>query len=307
MSAAEETLLDDFIKVKLGTDALTKLEHQSRGGNNNSKGNNHEQYFAVYKLAKHYSEALSDDVEISSQDRAFVDDLVVLNKSKNSKKSYQLKDSAAVYWHKKKGICPYFQRQYIVDTEHYQITDSETILVLAQSNVYELRKQDIPTSISAHTKCLHFANSNSVNEMLLENPDFKNAISKLCVLPDEIDKLEVIVQILMGAWSTHNKTERSVHKLIELATSTAKPDFFKSETSSLALDSNVIRILDSIDNLRYEVIDNCLKYNYGDFEGLVRCKLGTTQFQAICDEIVSQQPTEALKLCLILMGTGDGA
>ena len=146
---AKQGSLDEFVENKLGKDALTNLTKQDIGGNNNEKGNHHEQLFAIYNLAKFYMHAQNDEeIEISSQDKAFVDDLVIFNKTQNKKRSYQLKDSKAVYWHKAKGISPYFSRQYLIDTKYYNVANAKTILVLANKDTFRLRSSDIPRSIN---------------------------------------------------------------------------------------------------------------------------------------------------------------
>lgn len=66
MSAAEDLRLDGFVKAEFGVDALTKLDNQSQGGDNNSKGNQHEQRFAVYKLAKAHGEKPNDVIQFDA-------------------------------------------------------------------------------------------------------------------------------------------------------------------------------------------------------------------------------------------------
>jgi hypothetical protein len=304
MDTAENLMLDNFVKENIGEDALKSLIHQNRGGDSNARGNNHENYFAVFKLAKSFNDTPNDDLEITSQDKAFVDDLVVLNKTKNSKVSYQLKDSKAVYWHKTKGISPYFSRQYKTDKLYYNLDDSETVLVLAQKNVFTLRNKDIPEKISSHTRCMHFPNLDSANKMLLENPDFKNEIEKLCVTPNQTDKLEIIVKFLLGAWFTHNNTEKKISRLIELAKEGVQPDFFKSESNAMELEPQISKILDNIDGITYIIEGDYLSYRYGDFEGIVRYKLDTPEFKLICNTLIKQQPNTAMDLFSILMGSG---
>jgi|TARA_R110001583_G_scaffold59932_6_gene178404 hypothetical protein len=305
MNIAANLTLDAFVKESIGEDALQSLIKQCIGGNNNAKGNNHENYFAIYKLVKSFNDTPNDDIEISSQDRAFVDDLVVLNKTKNSKISYQLKDSKTVYWHKAKGISPYFKRQYKIDMLYYHLKSSETVLVLAQKNVFLLRSKDIPSNITSHTRCMYFPNQDSANKMLLENSDFKNEIRKLCVTPDQTDKLEIIVKFLMGAWFTHNKTEKKINRLLELAKEGVQPDFFKLGINSLKLDPQTSKILDKIDGMTYTIDNNFLNYQYGDFEGIVRHKLDTPEFKLLCDTLTKQQPSDAMTLFSILMGSGE--
>ena len=229
--------LEDFVRDHLGADRLVDLNNQSKGGDNNAKGNRHETFFAAYKLAESYTEFPEDDIEISSQEKAFVDDLTIVNFTKNSKQSYQLKDSKRVYWHKSKGIAPYFRDQYKIDLNHFNVDSSKTTLVLAQENVYELRNKDIPENIKHHTECVLFKNSETANKMLLNNQDFKDVVSKFCAYPTQTDKLEIVLQNLVGTWTTHNKEKKKVSEFIDLAKKAANPDFFKDSNDNYSISN----------------------------------------------------------------------
>jgi hypothetical protein len=296
--------IDKFVKDNLGDKALEKLNYQTTGGNNNAKGNRHEQFFAVYKLAELSVSFSGDDIDISSQDKAFVDDLTILNKTKQTKISFQLKDSKTVYWHKSKGISTYFIDQYKLDTLFHKIADAKTILVLAQENVYGLRSVDIPKSIEQHTECLLFKNPETVNRMLLENIDFRKAVGAMCAYPDEIDKIEVVTQLILGSWVTHKENKKSVAEFINLAKKGANPDFFKDDSNKHSLDTRVSKILDKIDEITYTIGNGYLNYNFGSFSGQVRAKLGTSSFDKICSDIIKQNPTDPMELCKVLMQTG---
>jgi len=305
MTGAKKLIpLDQFVFSRLGAECLSKLEYQARGGDNNSKGNNHESFFSTYQLAKNYVENPDDDIEIRSQERAFVDDVVVLNLSKNSKYSYQLKDSKRVYWNKSKGISPYFRDQYKIDKEFYKIDCSKTILVLAQERVYKLRKKDIPKKIESHTKCVLFKNSDSANRILMENSDFMNVVSQFCVYPEEPDKVEVVLQCLLGAWVTHNKTESKMSELIGLARKSANPDFFINSQINNSLSLEFTEVLDNIDGLSYKIVNGYLNYNVKSFSGSVRVRVESHEFNVLCETIVEENPKDALTLFRFLMKVG---
>lgn len=308
MSAAEKIQLDEFVEAKLGADALKALCNQSRGGDNNQKGNRHEQFFAVYKLAKYFGESPTDCIEISSQDRAFVDDLVVLNKSKDIKRSYQLKDSKSVYWHNKKGIKPYFKRQHIIDKEFHKNSESETVLVLANENTFKLRSSDIPRDIKKHTRCLHFPNFDTINELIVSNKEFRDAIGQLCAWPDDTSKIEVVAQLLLGAWASKNYTVRSAKDLVDSAKMGADPNFFCVRGSELKIDEDLKNILDNLRKLNYDVRSGLLTYSVaGGLSGYIEHKVGTPEFKALSEKIVDEHPTEELSLLRILFEHGDGA
>jgi len=306
MIKSDRQAFETFVSKKLGADVLKTLNNQNRGGKNNAKGNRFEQFFAVYKMAKLYYEAKNDDIEISSQsDCTFVDDLIVYNKTVGKKTSYQLKDSKKVYWHNNKGISPYFSRQYQLDMEFHELNASETVLVLADDSVYKLRSTDIPANIRSHTRCIHFSNLDTVNQMLMDNLNFKKAISHVCAYPDELDKLEVVTRQLIGVWAADSQAEKSLRKLMALARS-SKPDFFKLEHDDiLPLDSDIKALLDGIDGLYYEIREGYLHYSYRNFKGQVKPRNGTPEFLSICEVIRTTRPTTAMDFMIILMGTGE--
>lgn len=296
--------LEDFVRDNLGADRLVNLNNQSKGGDNNAKGNRHETFFAAYKLAESYIESPEDDIEISSQEKAFVDDLTIMNFTKNSKQSYQLKDSKKVYWFKAKGIAPYFRDQYKVDLNHFNVDSSKTTLVLAQENVYKLRNKDIPESIKHHTECVLFKNSETANKMLLNNQNFKDVVSKFCAYPTETDKLEIVLQNLVGTWTTHNKEKKKVSEFIDLAKKAANPDFFKDSNSNYSISDKLSQILDNIDGLSYTIHNGFLNYEINDFSGIVRSKIGTPEFEKLSETIIERNPSDIMSLLGFLMGSG---
>jgi hypothetical protein len=298
------TPLDDFVRVNLGPDRLENLNAQSRGGANNSKGNKHEGFFATYRLAKSHVDNPKDDIEISTQCKAFVDDLVVSNLSTNSKRSYQLKDSQRVYWHNAKGIFPYFRDQYEIDKKFYGVDCSKTILVLAHKDVYDRRNKDIPQEIKPHTECMLFKNSDSANKILLENDDFRDVVSKFCAFPEESDKLEFVLQNLYGAWVTHNTQIKKVSELINLAKNAANPDFFIDTKNTYTLSPEFQGTLDKIGGLSYIIANGYLNYKVKSFSGSVRAKIGSPEFDNLCETIVKVSPKDAQTLFSFLMKVG---
>ena len=300
--------IDNFVKETFGEDAHVRLNRQRVGGNNNEKGNAHELLFAVYKMAKYYSEAQNDEILIEGQAAGFVDDLTITKPSNNTKVSYQLKDSKRVYWNGNKGIEPYFKFQRSIDLNHSNFSEeSETVLVLANHDVYTRRNADIPASISSHTRCIHFANPSSPNQLLLDDEAFRAAIAQLCVSND-IDKLGTVIQHLMGAWLAHHNNITNVVELVDLAKQHAAPDFFNDgQNVDQELERDVCLVLDSVNGLKYEVKGSILYYSCNGFEGQVKPQIGTNEFLTICDAIKNETPTDVFALLSILMRTGEDA
>jgi hypothetical protein len=308
MVTAQDIELDDFIVSRFGTNALQKLNNQVRGGNNNEKGTIHEQQFAIYKLAKFYNESANDDIEISSQVRAFVDDLVILNKTSNEKRSYQLKDCLSISWNSESsGIAPYFYRQHAIDTQVLDIGLSETFLVNANENVHDRRKDDIPEHIENHTYCMHFPNE-TLSWLLANNTYFRQEMNKLCSFPDNDDKLLSVSETLMGVWCRNRNTDTKINDLIARARTNANPDFFRPlADEELDLDENLTIILDSFEEFSYRITGGFFVYSYRAFSGQFKFKIGTDSFQRIRDAIINERPNTAKELLMLLLSTGDEA
>jgi hypothetical protein len=309
MATAQDTELDAFITARFGLSALTKLNNQVRGGDSNEKGTTLEEHFAIYKLAKFYNESANDDVEISSQVRAYVDDLVIENKTSNTKRSYQLKDSLKVSWNSKVGIAPYFHQQYEIDTNLLGLVQSKTLLVNAIEDVHKKRLNDIPENIQGHTICMYFPNE-TLSWLLSNNPSFRQEMGRLCSFPDDDDKLLSVSEILIGVWCGRNRRsedDKKVNNLINRARNNADPDFFlPTADEQVELDTGIKEILDSFEEISYRITGGFLVYGYRGLSGQVKSKIGTAPFNNIFDVIINESPNTVAKLLTLLMGTGDG-
>ena len=89
MNSAVQLSLDEFVKSQLGSSALKSLRNQNTGGKNNEKGARHECRYAIYQIAKAVDDLDFDQIRIDSQTKAFVDDLIVINKARYALKSIQ--------------------------------------------------------------------------------------------------------------------------------------------------------------------------------------------------------------------------
>ncbi|MDX1695988.1 MAG: hypothetical protein R3208_19640 [Ketobacteraceae bacterium] len=299
--------LSEFIKShqKLGRQALKSLKNQIRGGENNAKGSRHENYFAVFQIAVRFPSALTRRIFISAQADAFVDDLVVVDQEAGARLSYQLKDAVAVDWRGTKGILGYFFRQHILDCEYHQMPDARTVLVLGNQQVYEKLKASVPEAIAAHTDVIYFENTESPNRLLLSNPEFRKAVEALCI-SSAVDKLEMIVQGLLGAWMACSPVEQDLEKIVQKAIRQTRPNLFRNFYSEEDdLDPDFRAIIDSIDGLRYEVTNGSFSYSVGGFTGVIPHRVGSEEFRQLCNRIVSARPESALKLVEALMGVSD--
>ena len=306
MNSAVQLSLDEFVKSQLGSSALKSLRNQNTGGKNNEKGARHECRYAIYQIAKAVDDPNFDQIQIDSQTKAFVDDLIVINDATDNKQSFQLKDSPSITWGK---VSTHFERQHKIDITYEKRTASKTILVVAHEKSFRNRSKTIPHSIKKHTECHHFPNPESLNQLFIECPDFKKSIGKLCVWPNETDKLIPVAQCLIGAWDAHKNTLSSVKDFIDMARTSANPDYFRVESTTISqsqLDSEIKTMLDSFGFLDYQVNNGYLEYSAPGtgFKGTIRDKVDTDSFRAIMEKVKKDQPTELIELLQILMSDG---
>lgn len=296
--------LEHFVKShhKLGWNKLKKLKNQTRGGESNEKGGRHERYFAVFQLAKHFPVALRADVTINHQAEAYVDDLVVINKSEGTKFSYQLKDSATVSWRGKRGIVGYFTQQHILDAEYHGIPAAITVLVLGNKKAFDKLSSNIPKEIDAHTEVLYFENCESPNKLLLCHSEFRSSIEQLCVSSD-LNQLEMIVQGLLGAWEAHKSTVQDLELIVQKAIAQMKPNVFKNfDGHEVELNPDFKAIVDSIDGLSYEVTNGGFKYTFHSRNGVLEGLVNPEEFEGLCEKVILCKPNTAMELMEVLMG-----
>lgn len=176
------------------------LKRKHQGGKNNSKGNQYEDFYAVYCLALLMDEYISrwDTVLLTSQVAdAFVDDLLI-EKPTSEKLYHQLKDVKALTW-KSERLEPDFKRQMEISQEkgeHFQLH----LIYSAKDSPLE----EIPEEISSYTRAVYFPACESLNQLLLSYNPFKNAISKIAAKGEDTrnDELFGLAGALLGAWNS---------------------------------------------------------------------------------------------------------
>lgn len=259
----------------LGNEHAQYLKNKLRGGKSNEDGSRYEDNFAVFKLAECIHQVISGeaspDLQVSCQVPCFVDDYMIYNPTKNSRESFQLKNSANVSWSTNKHpIEKDFMFHYQLD-KAAGITDSKTILAVSSERTYRKLDESIPEHISEHTQCVYFKDYPSVNQALLDGDELREALSKISSV-DETDKLSHLHTVMKGVWSDYKGYFSDVGSLIEKIEA-IKPKYLRSGEEPLVLNSEVEKILNEIDGFSYKILDNNLSFEYscdkGNFEGFV--------------------------------------
>lgn len=295
--------LKDFVKTNMGEPALNLLEKRRMGGDNNAKGNQHELFFAAYKLAELSALAIKgQDVQIKTQSDAFVDDLEIKNNSISEIQNFQLKDSQYIPWGVEgiSGICFDFQRQHQLNIQYHNAKKSRTILVVSNNKQHLKLKQEIPALISKHTKCEIFENI-ALNVMLLEKPHIREAIASICSYPNDTDKLYNVYQLLVSVVATSSSDQTCVLELLKKAKEVGRPEYFISLSEEPKLPEFINNFLNKWDNITYSVENRRLLYSTDSVQCISNFNVDDYAFSDNFTKIIESNPKNTTTLIILLM------
>lgn len=286
-----------FVSENFGDEAASKLVHRRRGGDNNAKGNDHELNFGVYCIARCMADAIhaNETITLVAQSLAFVDDLIIHFGQTNSTENYQLKCVQDLRW--TDDLVTSFQYQQILNTEYHAYTQSKTILVSGYENVWQRVNGDIPEVIANHTECRYFPEG-TINKLLLSYGPFREAITNVCVHPDQKDKLESAATALLGAWTKSRHEGYSVKQVYEDALQVS-PSHLKS-FGSVCTDNfeRIKKVIDSFVAVSYRLEGDRLVYSAETLgiDGMIFDPVDSLAFLRLVESLEATPPTSEWEL-----------
>ncbi len=199
------------------------LKNKHKGGKNNSKGSTYENYYATYLIAlyTHKYMAEIESVFLSSQlEYAFVDDLLVNETNTLLRTYHQLKNVAQLTWKSGKSCSleSDFKRQMEISTEKGESFKLKLIYSKADSAV-----SAVPNDLSPFTISEYFPACQSINQLILSHPPFKDAIKQIMV-HEEVsdDELSGAASAILGAWNSVNQNNVSLQNISDIVYSKGK-------------------------------------------------------------------------------------
>lgn len=219
------------------------LKKKHQGGKNNSKGNQYENFYAVYCLALLMDEYMSqwDAVYLTSQvPDAFVDDLLI-EKPTFEKLYHQLKDVKALTW-KSERLETDFKRQMEISQEM-----GESYHLHLVHSIKDTFLEEIPEEISSCTTATYFPACESLNQLLLSYTPFKNAISRISAKGDytKNDELFGIAGALLGAWNSCERKNVSLEQIADIVQRVGKGYINMRGCSAMEISEECEEILNS--------------------------------------------------------------
>jgi hypothetical protein len=282
------------IQSLFGQSVIEYLQNKNRGGINGEKGSTYENFYALYQLAILAKEVieLDRDATLYGQAFAFVDDLMVDRHDNPVLRNYQLKNSSTVAWGKgDKSIQDDFYKQKILNDSISR--ESEISLVVSNRDLQDRLSEKCPASIRDFSQVLYFPYEKGLSQLLEKYPDLKESIEYLCAFEDpEIDKIECVANVLLGAIVSSARENLSVREILEKARSFS-PSYIRSLSGASTLDPQVAKILSNIKKFSYNTDRGFLHWDYGDgiLTGTVSHSIDSEQFEKIQRLVKNANPT----------------
>jgi hypothetical protein len=260
------------------------LSNKQKGGNNNSKGNIYENYFAVFQIAKSFNENCENESTFfSTQFFGFIDDLLVEQINENKEAYFQIKDTAKINWNSEPHwLQTDFLNQYEVLKRKGVI--SSLTLVVSNQGVFDHLKNTLPERLKGIVEIVLFETGTSVNNLIRNNAIFKEELKKMCALTNpSADKLETLGTIILGAWDGTAKKAVSLGELLDRCHQ-QNPNYIKGQAESLSNKLN--DILKSIDGFSFEIEKGYLRWRYRDTDmGVFSYALNSKEFLQMENDI----------------------
>ena len=282
------------IRQIFGNDVLQYLTKKNQGGISNEKGNTYENFFALYQLALLSPEVIENNRQIIfySQILAFIDDLIVDFGDNTPRKHYQLKNSNNVTWGSGlKSISDDFSKQY--ELNQVNSIDSLLHLVVSDFNLKTKLDNNLPKRINDYSQVVYFPYQSNIVRLISQLPALSEAIKYLCAFsqPDP-DKIECVATVLLGAWTSMDKSGVSVKEILETAQN-CQPSYIRSFGQQTQIDPEVTNILDGIENFTYNLTKGFFHWEYGGGlnEGTLPYSSETDKFERFQKLIKRNKPT----------------
>lgn len=250
--------LEQFVQHNFGDKYVKSLQNIHRGGINNAKGNQYEQYYLLFKI---FQLANQEDFDLEqhylqSQPYAFVDDICYIDKQHNIKHNYQLKNSQGQTATWSKELEQRFFYQQRIDIELLKFTQSKNYLIVSDENKAKNNQQQIKNiTEQQHFQCEHFPYYEKLLD-LLHDETFKSYLDAVIMPTATFADRDFAVRLILNALNIH--TEQSIISIFKQAESDAYPNpFIKFRTISSTLPEWFQIILNNLQS----TVDYDVQYN----------------------------------------------
>lgn len=225
MHGKSEANVLDFVGQTFGAECVKRLKNIGRGGDNNKKGADFENFYAASKicLIGGAHGAVSSEYFISCQETAFVDDVCVRHMPALIKTNYQAKNSAGAPADWDAEMQERFEMQQKMDVGVHQAGSAFQVLLVSDSQKAAANDAKIPQEMRTYSKSEYFPFLRESNSLIKEHPPLRAALNTLCNT-DNLSVLDTAFRVVLGEWCADNVEGRNVGEVLLRAKRALKPN-----------------------------------------------------------------------------------
>lgn len=236
MQGKSEADVLSFVSDEFGDATKVKLVNIGRGGDNNKKGSDFENFYAAAKICMLAAEAkaASNDFRVSCQEVAFVDDVCVRKLSTAMKTNYQAKNSSGAPADWDEDMRCRFEMQQVIDLRLHGAAQANQILLVSDAAKAAANDGKIPAAMKSYCQSEHFPHCTSSLRLVAAHPPLREALATLCG-NNRLSSVDTAFRVVLGEWCADNLNGRVVGDVIARAKAVSKPDIFagvEDETTS---------------------------------------------------------------------------
>ncbi|MBI6731017.1 hypothetical protein YA0032_25390 [Pseudomonas amygdali] len=227
MQGKTEADVLQFVSEHFGNGTKTKLVNIGRGGDNNKKGADFENFYAAAKICMLAADAgaASNDFQVSCQEVAFVDDVCVRDLAKSIKINYQAKNSSGAPADWDEDMRVRFEMQQLIDLQLHGALQANQILLVSDAGKAAANDGKIPDPMRGYCQSEHFPHCSSSTKLVLAYQPLRQALSVLCGT-NNAGTIDTAFRVVLGEWCADNTDGRVVGNVMARAKAVSKPDFF---------------------------------------------------------------------------------
>lgn len=240
--------LDKFVTDKFGEDILILLNNISKGGSNNFKGRNYENFF---QLSKAFELASSENIDLtkhslSCQERAFIDDICHIDDENSIKYNFQAKNSSGQAANWTNVLSKRCKLQTEIDNNYHSIKNSKNYLVVPCKKKQQSNLDKIPSSLKNNNSCIFFPAYESLFE-LIQNTELKSHIIKL-ISSNSASDIDYAAKLILGSLQDFSVKQKTVYDIFQSAQSDAYPNPFKKFQLATNTPAWINKLLETTSN-----------------------------------------------------------
>lgn len=259
----------EYVETNFGKDQADRLAAIRQGGDNNQKGGQFENHYAVYRIcaiAANDPQGTLQEHVVSSQEVSFVDDFSV--KSPGRKTNYQAKNSAgnAADWTADTSCR--FRMQNAIDRDVHGFADNQQILLVSCPKKAQQNEGKVPADMKAFAAVEHFPYCVTPSLLLQTYEPLKTVMEGVCA-DSSLSTLDAGFKLVLAAWCGSDGKELSVHDLFTEAKRLSKPNVFKVGMQEATVPDWLEKLCTSFAGCAIRVESGNFKISYKGLE--VRC------------------------------------